>query len=396
MRPLLSVAAGLLFASFAASADVVHTAEVKLAKEKKKSDRAVEPLGTVTLHVWIPDGVTTLRGAVVNPFNDKQVEQKHWQEVCRLWGFALVGANYFGVDRGEYRKTLADGLADLGKQLKRPELTNVPFVFVGMSAGAGMAVQFAEQLPDRTVAVAAVCLEVGPTTEAGRGIPLLTIFGEKDGKQMEQLLAKLPEARKAGALWGIAPQWGRKHEWGQANNLVMPFADTCVSLRLPKDADPAKGPVKLTALKEGDGWVGYWSGNPAKGVIRPFKDVPKDVEALSWFPDHRTAAVWQAFVEQKPDLTIDEPVSLGDGKPFTPLAADTPFTVKTKTASLQTFVRDGAIQIAASEPFKGDPKEVKVDKLSAGVHTLILYGDNAGNASIGPSRPVTVIVPKGK
>lgn len=396
MRPLLSVTAGLLFASLAAAADAVHTVDAKLTKEKKKSDRAVEPLGAVTLHVWIPDGVPTLRGAVVNPFNDKAVGQKHWQEACRLWGFAVVGANYFGVTKDEYGRTLADGLADLGKQLNRPELAHLPLCFIGMSAGGGMSVQFAEQLPDRTVAAAPVCLEVGPTTAAGRRIPMLTIFGEKDGKQMEQLLAKLPEARTAGALWAIAPQWGRKHEFGQANNLVLPFFDSCIALRLPKDADPAKGPVELTELKEKDGWVGYWSGNPAKGTVRKFADAPKDVPSLGWFPDHRTAAVWQAFVEQKPELSIEEPAGLGDGKEFTTRPADKAFTVKAKTTHRRTFVRDGAIQIAASDDLKGDPKAVTVEKLSPGIHTLILHADDAGGAGFGPSRPVTVVVPRGK
>jgi hypothetical protein len=396
MRHLFCIAAGLLFAPLALSADAVHTVDARLTKEKKKSDRAVEPLGAVTLHVWVPGGGSPLRGAVVNPFNDKAVGQKHWQEACRLWGFAVVGANYFGVDKAEYGKTLADGLADLGKQLKRPELANLPLCFVGMSAGGGMSVQFAEQLPDRTIAAAPVCLEVGPTTAAGRGIPTLTVFGEKDGKQMEQLLAKLPEARKDGALWAIAPQWGRKHEFGAANNLVIPFFDSCISLRLPRDADPGKGPVMLAELKEKDGWVGSWGGNPAKGSIHKFADAPQTTHPLSWFPDPRTAAVWQAFVEQKPELSIEEPAGLGDGQPFTPLGADKGFTLKAKTTHPRTFVRDGPFQIAATEFIKGDPKAVKIEKLAPGIHTLILYADDAKDAGFGPSRPVTVIVPKGK
>lgn len=391
MRFPLFLLAAVALVLPAAAADAVHATVAKVAKPKKKSDRAVEPLDGVTVRLWMPDGVPALRGVIVNPFNDKAVEQEHWQEAAWLWGFGVVGANYFGVSKDEFGATLTAGLTQLGTELKRPELANVPFCFVGMSAGGGMSVQFAEQLAERTIAAAPVCLEVGPTTDAGRAIPMLTIFGEKDGKQMELLLGKLPAARKAGALWGIAPQWGRKHEFGQANNLVLPFFDSCISLRLTKDADAAKGPVKLTPLKPEDGWVGYWSGNPATGSIAKFSDAPADVPALSWFPDHRTAAVWQAFVTQKPVLAIESPAPLGDGTPFAPVPAGEKLTVTAKTTHRRTFLRDGPHQIAASD---SDPKTVTVEKLAPGIHTLILFADDGGNAGFGPSRPVTVVVPR--
>jgi hypothetical protein len=375
----------------ASAADAVHSAVAKLTKPKKKSDRAVEPLDGVTIHLWLPDGVPTLRGVLVNPFYDKAVGQKHWQEAARLWGFGVVGANYFGVPKPEFGPSLVTGLTQLGTELKRPELAHVPFLFVGMSAGGGMSVQFAEQLADRTIAAAPVCLEVGPTTAAGRAIPMLTVFGDRDGKQFEILSKKLPDARAAGALWGIAPQWGRKHEFGQANNLVLPFFDSCVRLRLPADADARQGPVKLNPLKQEDGWVGSWSGNPATGSIRKFADAPTDVPVLSWFPDHRTAAVWRAFVTQKPGLSITAPASLGDGKPFQTYPANEKLTVTGKTTHLKTFLRDGPHQIAVSD---ADPTTVTVEKLAPGIHTLILFADDDGGAGFGPSRPVTLVVPR--
>jgi len=391
MRLPLSLLVAVALAVPVAAADSVHSAVAKLTKPKKKSDRAVEPLDGVTVNLWLPDGVPVLRGVLVNPFYDKAVAQKHWQEAARLWGFGVVGANYFGVPKPEFGSSLVAGLTQLGTELKRPELANVPFLFVGMSAGGGMSVQFAEQLADRTIAAAPVCLEVGPTTPAGRAVPMLTVFGTKDGKQLEILSKKLPDARAAGALWGIAPQWGRKHEFGQANNLVLPFFDSCVKLRLPKDADASKGPVKLNTLKQEDGWVGYWSGNPATGSVRKFAGAPTDVPVLSWFPDHRTAAVWQAFVAQKPDISIATPASLGDGKPFQTHPANEKLTVTAKTTHLKTFLRDGPDQIATSGD---DAKTLVVEKLAPGIHTLILFADDAGGAGFGPSRPVTLVVPR--
>ena len=168
----------LLAAGAARAGDTVHSVEPTLAKPKKTGDkRVVEPLDKVHLNVWIPDGVKAVRGAVVNPFYAKAVEQKHWQEACRVWGFALVGADYFGVANTDFAPTLKAGLTTLAAELKRPELEHIPFMFVGMSAGAGMSVKFAAQMPERVLALGLVCLEVGPTDDALRKIPTLTVFG---------------------------------------------------------------------------------------------------------------------------------------------------------------------------------------------------------------------------
>ena len=189
-------------------------------------------------------------GAIFNPFYELTVEQKHWQAAARLWGFALIGADYFGVNKEDYGQSLTSGLAKLATEIKRPELAHIPFVMVGMSAGGGMSMQFAKQIPERTIAVAPVCLEVGPTTEETRKIPIITVFGERDGKQMQILQAKLPEQRKLGARWAIAVQWGKKHEFAAANSLVMPFLDSCIKLRLPEKWVPTQGPASLKEIPE--------------------------------------------------------------------------------------------------------------------------------------------------
>lgn len=378
-----------------AEKDVVFRVELPLQTPRSRDPVLGGARDKVFFKLWIPGGLKTVRGAVCNPFSKDEDVGKHWQAACRHWRFAYLQTDFDAVKKEELA-LVPVALKELARKSGHPEVEHMPLCFTGMSRGGGMSMQLAERMPQRTIASVPVCLEVGPNSEASRQVPVLTVFGEKDGSQMDKLLRKLPVERKLDARWSIAVQWGRKHEFGQANNLVLPFFDSCIALRLPKDADPAKGPVELTELKEKDGWVGYWSGNPAKGTVRKFADAPKDVPSLGWFPDHRTAAVWQAFVEQKPELSIEEPAGLGDGKEFTTRPADKAFTVKAKTTHRRTFVRDGAIQIAASDDLKGDPKAVTVEKLSPGIHTLILHADDAGGAGFGPSRPVTVVVPRGK
>jgi len=45
---------------------------------------------------------------------------------------------------------------------------------------------------------------------------------------MEKLAGKSPIAGKEGALWATAVQWRRRHEFGRANNLFMPFLDRVI------------------------------------------------------------------------------------------------------------------------------------------------------------------------
>lgn len=387
----------LLVAGAAGAEDKVHSIEPPLTKPKKMGDkRIVEPFDKVRLHVWIPDGVKVVRGAVVNPFNEKQVEQKHWQEACRAWGFALVGADYFGVNAADYAPTLKAGLKALAADLTRPELEHLPFAFVGMSAGAGMSVKFAEQMPERIVALGLVCLEVGPTNDDLRKIPTLTVFGEKDGKQMEQLLAKLPEQRKLGARWAIAIQWGRGHEFGAANNLVMPWFDVCIRLRLPPGADLTKAPAKLTDVAEQDGWVAEpaMKNTPqAKSVVAAKSVKPADAASQCWFPTEGLGRAWHGFVTYG-NGAIASPAALGDKRPFAVIEAGKPVPLKlTGVKDLTTFdvFVSGKKVASLARAEAGDTAEFTIEKLPAGVHTLVVRPTNVPDA-LGPLKPAVVVV----
>ena len=79
-------------------------------------------------------------------------------------------------------------------------------------------------MPERVIAIGPVCLEAGPQNEASMQIPILTIFGERDGKQYEKLMARLKDSRRQSARFGIAVQWQRKHEFAKANNLLKKLA----------------------------------------------------------------------------------------------------------------------------------------------------------------------------
>jgi hypothetical protein len=262
-----------------------------------------------------------------------------------------------------------------------------------MSRGGGMSVQLAELMPERTIAAVPVCLEVGPESDAGRRVPMITVFGEKDGSQMQKLLDKFPTGRKQDARWAIAVQWNRKHEFGQANNLSFVFFDDVIARRVPKDA-PTDKPVKLAEVPLMDGWlgdIGTWGKDGKLAIVASWNEFGGERDNACWFPTGRTAAVWKAFVGATKDVTISEPAGLGDGRTFVPRSAMEPVSVKVGLASAlnpeAVELWDGDMRLAEK---KQGPWAFEVT-LKPGIHSLYVVVRQAGRELL-TSRPHTLVV----
>ena len=296
----------------AAAEEVYLDTLVKLRVPKKDSKRSREGgLEHAPFRLWLPADVKTIRGVTFNPFYTKAVTQQHWQAACRQWGFGIMSANFFGVKSDEIPTMIDTALAAFAKESGHPELAQAKLCPLGMSSGAGMSTRIAEHLPGRVIAVGPVCLEVGPRDAKSMEIPMLTVFGDRDGKQYEKLMAKLPAARAQGGRFGIAPQWGRRHEFGRANNLLMPLFDAAIRVRLGQPGEPLK------PYAEADGWLGDISQWKEGGsTIAPFGKFTGDRAKAVWLPDAKTAYAWHAFVTFKPGLKLKSPPGLGDGQPF--------------------------------------------------------------------------------
>lgn len=344
----------------------------------------------VVFSVWIPEGVKTVRGAMCNPFSKGDGVSKHWAAMCRHWKFAYVQMDFDAVRREEFT-LLKTALADLAKKSGHPEIEHMPMCFTGMSRGGGMSMALAELMPERTIASVPVCLEVGPASEATRKIPVMTIFGEKDGSQMEKLLAKLPAERKQDARWAIAVQLGRKHEFALANNLSFVFLDEVIGKRLPKEPGVEK-PAALLDVPLDAGWIGdpsTWSKEGKRATIQPYKDFTGARDQACWLPSRRSAAVWQAFVSGSKDVEITQPPGLGDKQPFQIHPAKKPVSVKLEVNARVTPKKvelwDADQRLA--EKTNG-PWEFEL-ALSPGVHSLYAIVQDAEQRM---SRPHTIVV----
>lgn len=372
-------------ASVADSAGRMFQAAITLKKPRKEPPRQGGTADKVDLSIFIPVGVKTVRGAVMNPFYVPTVGQKHWQDFCRLHSMALIGSNHFGVTKDEFASTLQSALDEWATSTGHAELRTIPFCFVGMSAGGGMARQFALAMPERTIAVAPVCLEVAPDEQSLRPIPFLNVFGEKDGKQMPLHLEKLPAARKQGALWGVAVQWGRGHEFALANNLILPFFDDVIRARL--------GPDGLKPVAAEQGWLGDVAAWGEKKRVAPIAAVasPQGIDPSSacWFPSGGFAATWQAFVLADKRLVIDQPPGLGDKQPYVPHIAGKPIRIAASckepaVTQVDLYIGDKRVASRTAAPFDFEWTA------AAGIHPLYVVARTPGGDI--RSRPHTLVV----
>ena len=360
-------------------------------KNPRKIDPALGgPRDKVFITVWIPEGVKVVRGGICNPFSKGDDVSRHWQAACRHWQFAYVQVDFDGVKDEEY-SLLATGLAELAKKAGRPELEYLPLCFIGMSRGGGISMKLAGLMPERTIAVAPVCLEVGPGSDATRRIPVITIFGEKDGSQMLKLQAKLPEERKLQARFGIAVQWNRKHEFALANNLSFVHFDEAISRRLPKIPISDK-PTPLADIPLEEGWLGdisTWGKDGKMPVTASWREFKGDRNEACWFSSQRLASVWQGFVGASRDITIIEPLGLGDKQAFISHSTGKTVTVKIST---NNGIKPTRVALWDAEKMieeKTDGPWVFEISLKPGIHSLIASVDVGG---MRVSRPHTIVV----
>lgn len=342
--------------------------------------------------VWIPDGVKVVRGAVCNPFSKGDGPGKHWQSVCRLWQFAYVQMDYDAVKKDEFL-TLKTALTDLAKKSGHPELEFMPFCYTGMSRGGGMTMAMAELMPERTIACVPVCLEVGPSSEATRKIPVVTVFGEKDGSQMPKLLAKLPAERAENARFAIAVQWGLGHEFALANNLSYIFMDDVIRKRVPETPSPKEAP-RLKDIPLEDGWlVDQATWKEPRPVIASFADYKGKSAEAGWLPSKRLAAVWQAFVSPSAkQIKISEPPGLGGGQPFVLHSAGKPIKVG---VSVDEKLSATHVQLYDADVLLAERKQALFEfevTLKPGVHSLIATVMDENGKPGRLSRPHTIVV----
>ena len=194
-------------------------------------------------------------------------------------------------------------------------LVNIPLLSTGIFYGGAFAAQTARLHPKSTVACASVnwAAGVAPTEDTpSLRVPQLHVMLSVEKSSSPANAEAIPLVREQSALWSYAPMWWVFRGEHKANALVLPYLLAMMDMRLPGDADYARGPVPLRPLDENEGWFGVvetWKTNfPRIVPVREYTDNSKN---LVWLPDESIARLWQAFVSENPRTIIHFPISDG-------------------------------------------------------------------------------------
>ena len=248
---------------------------------------------TAAFILWLPEKAPKLKGVAV-VLDGINVDGRHlagrvqWQNFAREHSLGLVACyfktedlslpTYSEADHGS-GQALLSALDALGKSSAHPELSTVPIVVMGFSAGGQFSYSFACYCPTRVIAF---CSNKGgvyrtPATAAAREIPGLLIAGAKDTDRRAVVAGLFNVNRQLGARWCMAIEPGRGHETANANDLALPFFDAVLRNQ------------ERTAAER----VGVVLDLDRRELIPV--GVPPKRTVTFWFPDEATIGVWNHF-----------------------------------------------------------------------------------------------------
>ncbi|MEM1296757.1 MAG: sulfatase-like hydrolase/transferase [Verrucomicrobiota bacterium] len=287
--------------------------------ETKVSGSRIPFIAESNYKIRIPNPESTVRALFVINQRAAGTHLFHHDEEWRAMAERTCSAILFcefeahGVQDNGYGLSILEACDQFAEQLNRPELKHAPFVLWGHSMGGRVAQDFVRFRPSRVLAFH-IALRSNPSSKesmeeelAATKVPALYLMGAEDRKP-DDIRQHFHRARNhhAPRAWIWLPGQGhwpvgmdfKKNEttpveWSAwvANDVVIPWTEAVIELRMPANANPTHGPVELRELSVDSGWL----GEIETGVITPYQNFPGDASKASWFPNQTVAKAWVQF-----------------------------------------------------------------------------------------------------
>ncbi|MEI6602500.1 MAG: sugar-binding protein [Clostridia bacterium] len=272
---------------------------------------------TRIVRLWIPSVTAPVKGLIIigNGGNgDWRYESAHreLQVFARKYGFGVVShAGIIGSRTYEENgRIILNAFKLFAKIGKNPELANVPFIYSGSSSGGASAYGMMNFAPSRTIAITSnVTAGFNPATpsDAALKVPAMFTTGEFDGS-FQGMKAMVRGARARGALWSWLGVQGMAHEHRRTYHMFLPFWAKCITMRMPANANPKSGPVKLNEIKEDTGWLTddtTWASGYT--TIAPYADYMGVKADAGWIIDKDIAYLYRGLStwSQRLNITMD-------------------------------------------------------------------------------------------
>lgn len=266
-------------------------------------------------HLWLPKHTPVVKGLFVFSYHGcggQFSELAEMRYLAASLDCAVVVLGGETIKRGfKPSRLLFDALADLAGQSEHPEIVHAPIFTFGHSNGTGFSAGFASQEPGRVFGWIAFKSANGRQFSLPPiyRIPGLVLSGERDRSYFNNQLDTVEQLRQEHqALMHmiVEPSAGHGPNRDKSYRICMAFMKTVFHLRVPADADPRRGPVKLLELSPDQGWLGKnWdktTGGGQRLPTAPRAEFTGDSARASWLPTADYALLWQEFSE-KGDLS---------------------------------------------------------------------------------------------
>jgi hypothetical protein len=249
-----------------------------------------------------------------------------WRALAVRTGSALMYCQFeaYGVRDNGYGLSILKACDQFAADLKRSELQHAPLMLWGHSMGGRVAQDFVRFRPSRVLAFH-IALRANPSKNEfmkeepdSMKVPALYLMGGKD-KKPKDIREHFLRARNQGfpRAWVWLP--GQTHwpkgmsfesnhttteDWRSwaANDVVIPWTESVIRLRLPEATDAEKGPVKLRELQIENGWI----GDLKTGRIAACSRYQGKQSTVSWFPNEEVAEAWARFSFPEANPSVSE------------------------------------------------------------------------------------------
>jgi hypothetical protein len=269
---------------------------------------APRPASAANISLTVPPGVTMVRGVLACSsvgLGPGFCKSATFQEMAKANNMAIAlitGENAFGdyanrCTGGEFKALLAT-LADAGMKANHPEIANAPIVGCGHSHGGDYWNYFNACFPERMALV--FDKSSGGVTYQGAALktPMVWEIGTEDLQDHigpRHFRGQMFAYRIKGMVMSLVLGPGETHGgWKpESEKMVAALIDAIFKLRVPEDADPSKGPVKLNVIDESS--ERYWLGDIYTKEFAPYATSP-DKDKLyntSFLPNEAIANMWK-------------------------------------------------------------------------------------------------------
>ena len=278
--------------------------------------------GNVTVRLTYPAGVTKARGVLAftaRGLASGWASSAGFRDLAVRLGTAIAvvsggddlnDASYPSRCRTGEFNNIPDAFTKLAMASGRPELAHAPLVGIGHSHGGDYWNYFNACHPERMAMVFVHASGGVNYNAAALKTPILYELGTGDliengsGKPRAGMFAN----RSKGAPMSLVIGQGEGHNNVSAVSLqmVITLIEAIFKLRVPADADPAAGPVRLLDIDEPNG--GHWVGDLYTKEIAPWASYTGNKALTSFLPNEEIARKWK---ETGPGLPMNNVIPTG-------------------------------------------------------------------------------------